>query len=471
MSKASDYVTVHQLKKAEPLADVPDEQLQWLIDNSRYTEYKDEDVVFKSGDVIQHTDIILKGKMRIYATKNGNYREIARIEKGDITGYLPFSRIEKASGDGQCTEDAAILSCPADKIKQAATKYYELTEALVHIMTSRVREYTALQQQDEKMISLGKLSAGLAHELNNPVAAIARSAASLQQQEKDSLTSVKKLILTDLTVKQTDSITDAITTLLKRPPSQLNMMERSDLEDSLMDWLDDNKLSSINVTDAFIQGGITTKDLDALSNTAKSHEQLSSVLNWLACLITSGHIIADISESSKRISDLVGAVKDFTYMDQASDRQFIDIHKGLVSTLTVLRYKITKANITVTTAFDKSLPEIEAKPGELNQVWTNLIDNAVDAMQPNDKGELIITTERDHEFIQIKVTDNGTGIPEDIQSNIFDPFFSTKQMGKGTGLGLDVVMQAIRRHNGSVKVKSVPGNTTFTICLPITRQE
>lgn len=467
MTNGANKVTPAQLRKLEPLAEVPEEQLQWLIENSIYRECKDGDIVFKAGDPIKSTDILLKGKMRIYAKQNGNYREISQIETGQITGYLPFSRVKEAIGDGQCTEDAAILSCPDDKIKEATTRFYELTEALVHIMTSRVREYTALQQQNEKMISLGKLSAGLAHELNNPASAITRSAESLQQQEHHALPLIKSITTACLTGEQATAVIDTVTALLKRKAPHLTLMQRSDREDELQSWLQNKAIHDNTLIDALVTNGVAITDLDKLSDITETPQQLSAILNWFAGLTVTNSIINDISESSKQISELVNAVKTFTYMDQATDRQFIDIHKGIISTLTVLRYKMNKANIAVTTDFDTSLPEIEVLPGELNQVWTNLIDNAIDAMQPNGKGSLHITTNRDHQFVQVKIADDGTGIPEDIQNKVFDPFFSTKEMGKGTGLGLDLVMQVMHRHNGTVKVNSVPGETVFTICFPI----
>lgn len=467
VNKAST-IGINQLKESEALKEVPNEQLQWFIDNSIYRTFKDGDLVFKVGDPIAHTNVLLKGKMRILGNQNGRHREIGQINCGDVTGYLPFSRIKEAGGDVQCTEDSAILSCPSEKIKAIAGTYYELTEALVHIMTTRVREYTAIQQQNEKMISLGKLSAGLTHELNNPAAAIARSAVSLQHHDKESLAAIKELALIGLTEAQADNVIATMATLMERNKPQLSMMQQSALEDEIMDWFDENEIDDNNNTEVLTDGGITVNDLNNLNTLASNKRQLTAILNWLACLMDTREIVGDIHESAKRISNLVDAVKNFTYMDQDANRQYIDIHPGITNTLAILQYKIRKMNITVYKDFDHSLPKIEVLPGELNQVWTNIIDNAVDAMQKNGAGQLRISTKRDHQFVRVEITDNGTGIPEDIRNKVFDPFFTTKQIGKGTGLGLDVVMQVIRRHNGSVKVTSQPGNTTFIVCFPIT---
>jgi signal transduction histidine kinase len=180
-------------------------------------------------------------------------------------------------------------------------------------------------------------------------------------------------------------------------------------------------------------------------------------------------MVQDIQEAAKRIFTLIQSVKNFTHMDQGKGKELIDIHTGITSTLTMMQYKLKKANIEVVEEFDTRLPKIMALVGELNQVWTNLIDNAVDAMEGNGRGKLIIRTERDHAFAKVSIIDNGPGIPAEIQSRIFDPFFTTKEIGKGTGLGLDVVNRiVVGQHHGSVKLTSVPGQTVFIVCLPIT---
>jgi signal transduction histidine kinase len=193
----------------------------------------------------------------------------------------------------------------------------------------------------------------------------------------------------------------------------------------------------------------------------------SPVFNWINNLLITEKMVEDIEESSRRIALLVNSVKNFTHMDRGSDKQYADIHDGIRNTFTMLIYKIKKSNITVVKDFDTTLPKVNAMIGELNQVWTNLIDNALDAMEPNGKGTLTIKTERDREFVQVSVIDDGPGIPDEIKSRIFDPFFTTKEMGKGTGMGLEVVQRIVLQHNGSIKVKSAPGRTEFVVCFPI----
>ena len=196
-------------------------------------------------------------------------------------------------------------------------------------------------------------------------------------------------------------------------------------------------------------------------------EHLSPVLNWINNNLVTEKMVNDIQEASQRIEKLVGAVKNFTHMDRGNDKEYADIHSGISNTLSMLAHKIKKGNVELVEDYDTSLPPVKAFVGELNQVWTNLIDNALDAMEINNKGRLQIRTKRDREFVEVSIIDDGPGIPDEIKSRIFDPFFTTKEIGKGTGLGLDVVTRIVRQQGGSIKVNSIPGRTEFIVCFPI----
>ncbi|RYD86588.1 MAG: HAMP domain-containing histidine kinase, partial [Sphingobacteriales bacterium] len=246
----------------------------------------------------------------------------------------------------------------------------------------------------------------------------------------------------------------------------LSMMAKADREDDLADWLMDHEIKRMEFAENLVDFDFKPDDLDHM-NACTPAPQLEIVLAWVNNYLLATKMIADIKESSQRISQLVTSVKTFTHMDRHNDKQLLDIHSGIRNTLTMLDYKFKKGNIKVAEEFDLTLPQVKAMPGELNQVWTNVIDNAIDAMEPSGSGTLTIKTQRDRQFVQVSIRDSGPGIPQEMQSQIFDPFFTTKDMGKGTGLGLDVVTRIIRQHNGSVKVNSVPGNTEFIICFPI----
>lgn len=462
-------VLIEDLKIVEEFNGVPDQQLQWLIDKSEIAEFREGERIFDVGDPIDRLIIFLEGKARICILQNGQLRDLVTYLPGDVTGYLPFSRGLLAIGFCECLKPSKILSCSITYVKEGIAKYYELTEALVHRMSSRIREATTFQQQHEKMFALGKLSAGLAHELNNPAAAITRAAALLQKQVGQLPALFKEVSLLHLSEGRIDKIQQLIYAKINNNSNpQLSMLQKAQREDEIEDWLYENKIENID-TEGFADLNFTIADLDtvkACSQTGQSGE-LNVVLEWMGNYLVTTKMTEDIRTSSERISHLVGAVKNFTFMDQASDKQMTDIHFGINNTLTMLDFKIKKGNIQVIQHYDPSLPKVNAMPGGLNQIWANLIDNAIDAMEPNKKGILEITTTHDIHFVKVYVKDNGPGIPKDIQAKIFDPFFTTKEIGKGSGLGLDLVNKIISQHNGVVRVFSDPGTTAFEVCFPI----
>lgn len=460
-------ITAIQLKNIPSLKEVPLEQLQWLISQSEEKLVPEGELLFKAGDPVIATIILVSGKVRISATINGHYREIVELNDDNITGWLPFSRVKNAMGNGLCLKDTRVLICPAEKIKAHIEQHYELTEALVHIMTTRVRETTSSQQQNEKMMALGKLSAGLAHELNNPVAAICRSSDKLFENISHIPAIFKEMAALCLSQEQATAIVDNLQQWSAgKPTKALSVLELSDKTTAIEDWLDSKNISRIEIAEILAEYGVEPAALEDFSSLFDP-AHLEVIFSWIDGSLEANRMVSDLQISSKRISDLVSAVKRYTYMDQEPDKQFIDIHTGIRNTLTMLDYRFRKGNVEIVENYDASLPKIKALPGELNQVWTNLVDNALDAMEPGRQGRLEIATTKDRQCVHVTITDNGPGIPEEIQSRIFEPFFTTKDMGKGTGLGLDVVSQIVQRHRGSVKQTSVPGKTIFTISFPI----
>ncbi|MFD0765706.1 ATP-binding protein [Mucilaginibacter lutimaris] len=460
-------VTLADLKAIPAFEQVPDEQLEWLLANGESLGAEEGEHIFEKGDPLDRTLIIIEGRLRFCAEQNGKVREVALLKAPIITGYLPYSRGTVVAGYGECIDKCRGLYVKKDKVQEAIKLHYELTAALVHTMTTRVRDFTSLQQQNEKMFALGKLSAGLAHELNNPASAISRGASSLQNQIKRLPDIFKEVAALDIAPDKLDTINQILiskTHQTDRPT--LSIMQRADLEDELSDWLNGHGIKDFDIAENLTEFGFTPDDLDHMNN-CTPQPQLGVVLDWMSNYLLQEKMVSDIKESSARISELVSSVKTFTHMDRDTDKQPLDIHAGIRNTLTMLNYKLRKGNIEVVENFDLKLPLVKALAGELNQVWTNMIDNAIDAMEENGKGVLTISTKLDRDFVCVYIKDDGVGIPEDVQSQVFDPFFTTKDMGKGTGLGLDVVTRIIRQHNGTVKVASVPGNTEFTVCFPL----
>jgi len=470
METITQPVTTEWLHTIEALAEVPAPQLQWMIDNSEFRTVPDGEYAFRAGDPITGTYIIVSGHIKLYFLQNKDIIDMNVLGPKEVSGALPFSRAIKVNVNAKAVDDTTIMILPVDKFREMVAKHYELTGALVHVMTNRVRNFTSLQQQNEKMMALGKLSAGLAHELNNPAAAIVRGSEVLVQHLQLEPEAFKDVINVRMEAKDVDFIKDKLFEVLGRTEKpKYTLVQRTEMEDEMRDWLDDHKIECAeDIAENFLDYSFTCEDMQCFADHIPA-EYLSPVLNWINTNLVTERMVQDIREAAKRIFELIQSVKNFTHMDQGKGKELVDIHSGLINTLKMMQYKLKKANIEVVKEFDQLLPKALALVGELNQVWTNLIDNAVDAMEANGKGKLTIRTEKDHDFVKVTIADDGPGIPEEIRSRIFDPFFTTKEIGKGTGLGLDVVQRiVVGQHQGSVKCTSLPGHTEFVVCLPIT---
>ncbi|GGB79779.1 ATP-binding protein [Dyadobacter sediminis] len=456
------------LKQIEAFHHVPEDQLEWMIRQSSHYELAENAFLAQPGDLLNATHILISGRIEIYRLQNHSRIFVAELMPGSITGMLPFSRAKNAFAYLQCVDASQLMSFPLEKMRELIVSHYELTQALVIVMTTRVREFTELEQQNEKIMALGKLSAGLAHELNNPAAAIIRGSLSLKKHLQLQPDAFKKLISVQMAPEEIDAINEKLFAVLaNKSRPVLTMMQRSEQEDELLEWLDDNQIDDVmDMAENFVEFGITMDVLEEMQSRIKK-EDLSPVLTWINTNLTTERMVADIQEASGRIADLIGSVKSFTHMDRGGEKDFTDIHIGLRNTLIMLNYKLKHAKVKVIEDFDHNLPQLKAMVGELNQVWTNLIDNAIDALDGQPDPELRISTCLDKEYIRVTICDNGPGIPPEIRSRIFDPFFTTKPIGKGTGLGLDVVMRIVRQHSGSVTLHSSPGKTEFLVCFPI----
>ncbi|WP_345955869.1 ATP-binding protein [Mucilaginibacter sp. PAMB04168] len=462
-------VTIPWLKSIEALNPVPDEQLQWLIDNSDHQELNEGDYIFKRDMPLDGTIFIVAGRIRIYLMRNGVRSELVSMHERQVTGFLPYSRAKVAIGDGIAVETTQIMMLPREKCPELIRDFYELTQALVSLMSDRVRDSTAIIQQNEKMMALGKLSAGLAHELNNPASSIVRNAALLKQHLKAQPQLFAKLLAVNLDADKVAAVKAEMTRILdSKKDDRLTLRERSRLEGELLDWFEEHEIDdSDEMAENFVEQGFNSADLDAIYRHV-TPEAAAPVFRWINDNLLSEKMVADIHHASERIADLITSIKTFTHMDRGQDRQYATVDTGIRNTLNMLGHKIRANNITVVQEYDPELPLVKMLVGELNQVWTNLIDNAIDAMSANSKGTLSIHTRKDREFAEIIIADDGPGIAGDIRSRIFDPFFTTKEMGKGTGMGLEVVQRIIKQqHQGSVKVNSEPGKTEFIVCIPI----
>ncbi|MEO1013379.1 MAG: ATP-binding protein, partial [Bacteroidota bacterium] len=444
----------------------PEAQLQWLGQHLEVKEIAKGEYLFEAGSPIDHLIFIFEGDFELYLVRNNNKKAFGRLQSNDITGLLPFSRAKIASGFAIAMKPGKVGKLNRALLKELIQGHYELTEVLVHEMNNRIRNITQIEVQNEKLIALGKLSAGLAHELNNPASAMVRSAALLQQHLMGLPEDFKQV----MKIKTSDAAIDAINTFmygkLEEKPAETSLMEQNELEDDLYDWFSDCSLDDkYDLVPLLVEYQFSTDDLQYVKSLLRE-EDFNPVLKWIIQNMTTHKTVTDIKEASSRIATLVKSVKTYSYMDQSLDFQWLDIHQGIQSTLNVLNHKLGKSGHEVVTQFDPYVPKIKGLPGELNQVWTNLIDNAIDAM-PKKEGRLAVRTKTRGSFVYTYIQDNGHGITEEHANRIFEPFFTTKEVGKGTGLGLDVTQKIIKQHNGQIKVTSKPGETIFEVCLPI----
>ncbi|MEO9870049.1 ATP-binding protein [Ekhidna sp.] len=456
------------LKKVPEFENVPAEQLKWMMDKSDCLTIKKGDYLFEPGSAIDKLLIVLDGSFTIKMPRKNQFQTVGTFEAPVISGMLPYSRADKARAFAEAKKESCVVSLHQSFFGDMIKECHELTTALVHTMSSRIRQFTKLEQQDDKMMALGKLSAGLAHELNNPSAAVVRSSKELSKHLKFLPDKFKAVIKIDMEDEDVDRVNNLLFDKINGGLREIKMMERSEKEDEMIEWLEKRKIDDPEeLTDNFIDYGFEIKDLEVIGQTTPKWDY-GAVFGWINQVMTTERLVGEIEDASQRINDLVLSVKSYTHMDQAPAKTETDLHVGISNTLTMLNHKLKDNRIEVQKEFDEQLPQPEVMPNAINQVWTNLIDNAIDAMEERESRVLTISTVKDGDFVKVKISDTGSGIPDDIRDKIFDPFFTTKPIGKGTGLGLENVQQIVKvQHNGTIDIKSKSGHTVFTVCLPI----
>ncbi|MGB5942858.1 MAG: ATP-binding protein [Leeuwenhoekiella sp.] len=457
--------TAINLQEIPDLSGVPLDQLEWLFERSVHMEIAVGDKVFSKGDPIDELIILVRGRVEIRLEQAGNYRLAGTIEEMGISGLLPFSRASTALGYGEVVKAGECLRFPEKHFREMISQKYELTEALVHVMSTRVRDFAKRNLQQEKMMALGKLSAGLAHELNNPASAMVRSADALKKHFALVPEKFKRIMQMQVNPKTVDLISDILfKNLNQRAINKMSLLERNDKEDELEEWLGDHHVEhAYDYTETLIDFCMDIADLQVIYDACEPRD-FQAIVEWIVQMLTTDSMVHEIEEAASRVSGLVASIKGYTHMDRGSEREPVDIHEGIESTLTMLNHQRKQKNISVIKDFDHDLNPIPLFVSQINQVWTNLLDNAIDAVDQD--GKITIITSEENNNIQIEIKDNGSGIDPDKLSQIFDPFYSTKPIGKGTGMGLEVVQRIINGHNGTIEVKSKPGETTFTVCLP-----
>ena len=451
-----------ELLRVPVFADLPDDQIAWFISQSQELHLKAGESYSRQGDPADAMFVLLEGQLQGRGELGGE-TIIFNLKPGDVTGLLPFSRMKQFTVSGRAETDSRALRFPASLFPDLVQKMPELTKRLVGLMSDRIRETTRIEQQRDRLASLGKLSAGLAHELNNPASAAKRATSQLRDILKQIKDASHDLGRRDLTPAQKSEIEKLEASIIQRDEPPSDALTISDLEEQI-----DSLLRSHGQDDLWqLAADLARKNVkpEALESLFASldTDTARAALVRISASVEVANLLKEIESSTSRISDLVAAIKEYTYMDQAPV-QNVDVVKSLETTLTILNYKL-KHGVELQRDYQRIPLLVNSFGSELNQVWTNLIDNAIDAM--GGKGELRVRTYRDDSCVVVEIGDNGPGISPEIKSHIFEPFFTTKGVGEGTGLGLDTVQRIVKKHRGTIQVSSRPGDTRFQVWLPL----
>ena len=443
------------------------EQLEMLSDYGERVTFPPGARLFEQGDAHQYLFVVLAGEVRITKTAGGEELLLALHQVGEFSGELSILSGGPAIATGTAVGDVEALRIPVPRLRELIVSCAPVAETVLPALAGRVQEVDSELRQQEKLAALGRMAAGLAHELNNPAAAVRRAAAQLDETVDDAQCAALRLHEHPLAPEQ-QALLDRLHTESRAycaTAAPMRPLERSGLEDEVADWLEDHGVAEAwKLAPTLVEGGVSPARLEEVAE-GMGAERLGDTVQWLASTLAAAALLREVVQSADRISFLVHSIKEYSHLDQAPELQEVDLHAGLESTLTLLHHKL-KRGIEVVREYDRTLPRVCVYPGELNQVWTNLIDNAVDAMKGS--GRLVVRTARDGDHATVEIADDGPGIPQELRTRIWEPFFTTKGVGEGSGLGLDIVRRIVhRRHGGTIRVDSRPGETRFRISLPI----
>ena len=455
-------VNAAELRRVAAFSDLPDIQIDWFLSHAEEILIQAGENFVRQGDPADWMFVFLEGAFQ-WRGEFGGDTVVLPAKAGDVNGVYPFSRMKKFTVGGRALSEGRLLRFPVSLFPELVQKMPELTTSLVAMMSDRIREGTRIEQQRDRLISLGKLAAGLAHELNNPAAAAIRATRQLEgmlTKIRDASFELGRRSPGNAQQSQIERVEVALTEANVSPPDPLSL---SDLEDRLNTVLrthgqDDTWQLSATLARCNMQ----PEALDSLLSNLDSVTAQAAVAR-IAASAESAVLLNVIRNSTSRISELVQTIKDYTYLDQAR-LQDVDVVRSLETTLTMLSHEL-RNGVSVRREYQPVPLLVDSFGSELNLVWTNLIQNAIDAMAG--RGELRVRTFREDDYVVVEIGDNGPGIAPEVRSHIFEPFFTTKGVGEGTGLGLDTAQRIVRKHRGDIHVSSVPGDTRFQVWLPL----
>ncbi|HVN52844.1 MAG TPA: ATP-binding protein [Anaerolineaceae bacterium] len=460
---------VNFLRKVPLFADLPLPDLVRLCGMVEEVHLPAGELLFVEGSLGQKAYVIREGQVEIYKTANGKQVQLAVRQPGDVIGEMALLVAAPRSASGRALTDSFLIALSAEQLNELLDTSPKAARTLLHTITSRLSSMEMLLRQNEKMAALGTFTAGIAHELNNPSSAVSRGVEQLGSVVDRFQRSQWAWMRLDISPEQA-SYLDEIRQRGRQQalsPGQLDLVTRGDQEADLEDWLDENKVEDAwELAPQLVNLGYDTAFLDELRERLPA-DGLPVFLHWIVDEATLFNLLHEIGQGATRMQEIIKALKSYAYLDQAPI-QAVDIHEGLDNTLVILRHKL-KQGVEIIREYDPQLPRIQAYGSELNQVWTNIIDNAVDAMEG--KGRITLRTAYRDPWLVVEIEDNGPGILAEVQGKIFDPFFTTKPLGKGTGLGLNISYNIVHKHFGDITVDSRPGKTRFVIHLPVNFEE
>ena len=459
-------ITTDELRAVPLLAGLEEEDYEYLISISQEVEYAPGQALAPQGAPAEAMWIMLEGEFQ-YMQEGVADARVFTGEAGEVTGLLPFSRMTHFTGSVRALTRTRGARIHRDHFPEMLKRIPVLEGRLIGALTDRVRETTRAEQQRDKLMALGRLSAGLAHEMNNPAAALRRGTSHLRARLRALPERTVSLAGCNLSVVQFSALAAMQARLTGAArPKRLAPLEASAREDAVGEWLEEHGVEEAwTLAETFVASGVGREELDELAS-ALPEQALRDAVSWLGGGLEAELLLREMEDAATRIAELVASVKSYSHMDETQTRAETDLHEGLESTLTMLSYKIGEKNARIERDYDPTLPQLWANAGELNQVWTNLLDNALDAIAPG--GRISVRTVRRADDVVVEIRDDGPGIPPGIEERIWEPFFTTKDVGEGSGLGLDIVRRiVVRQHRGDIGVESRPGETCFRVRVPI----
>jgi signal transduction histidine kinase len=449
-----------------------DEQLAWIADHGCTMRVPGGGLVLREGDPATQFFVLLSGTIALSRRVGQDDVQTSRTEQrgvymGATNAYLRDDGVPRNyMGSMRALSDAEFFVLSEADFSRIMREWFPMATHLLEGLALGMRSSQAAIGERQRLQALGALSAGLMHELNNPAAAASRATGALRERVAGMRMKLGKLakgkVAPDRLIALLNLQEEVIERAAKAPVR--SAMQVADLEDELGDWMEKHGVTGgWDVAPVFAQGGIDTDCLSEIQSRLESPELLDQAIHWIGYALETEQLMSDIEDATGRVSSLVNAAKQYSHMDRSA-HQWIDVHSGLDSTLVMLNHKIGDG-IRVVKDYDRALPQIPVHPAELNQVWTNLIDNAAQAM--SGAGTLTIRTYQEDDWVVVSVGDTGPGVPDEIKKRVFEPFFTTKPVGQGTGLGLDISYRiVVNGHGGDISLQSTPGDTKFLVRLP-----